>query len=165
MFIWAYYAVMLSIIICSPRRRRVAIILFALVFIKHAYGVAVGMYNEINARKLIKPAEVILSNLREERDMNFRQLYGRITNKSRQHSINAVALKIFYKDCETETNAKNCSVIGEESTIILKSILPGETVDFNTFISSNQPVAKKILLVDRLVDYVEASKVNNEKSN
>ena len=73
---------MLSFINFVPRVRRVAMVLLALVVIKHAYSVVWGLYNEKTARKLIKSSEVALSDLREVRDMNFRKLHGRITNKS-----------------------------------------------------------------------------------
>ena len=107
---------------------------------------------------------MVISDFRELKDMNFSKLHGRITNKSQKYAINAVALKIFYKDCPSEASTQSCSTVGEESALIMKTVLPGETTEFYTFIPSNPPVANKFLLVDRLVDYVEASKVENEKS-
>lgn len=162
MFFWYFYFVMSLLIICAPRLRRLAIILFAVVFIKHAYGILSGMYSQVNARKLITPSEVVLSDLKEERDMNFRKLNGRITNRSQKYCINYVPLKIYYKDCPVEGAANNCMVIGEESSAIMKYVLPGETVEFSAFLETVPPVPKNFLMVERVIDYVEASKYENK---
>lgn len=143
----------------TPNFKKVSIGLCAVIFISMGLELSSGKYNEVNSLKLIKPSEVNLSDLREEQGQQFRKLYGEITNKSADSIINTVGFKIIYKNCRDGVNNQSCSKIGEESTIIMKTVLPGESIAFETILSSNYPNVNKFMFMERQVDYVKASKV------
>ncbi|GEM_PF-6407194 len=146
----------------TPRFKRIAVILFCLFLVLKIFGFASGKVNEAKALKYITPSEVVLSDLKEMEDSGLRKLSGRITNKSPKYLLNAVALRIVYKDCQEGAGNQNCSTLGKEKAVIMRSVLPGETKDFSTIIPSNRPVATKSLVVDRLIEYVEAGKIKKK---
>ena len=99
-----------------------------------------------------------LSGLKVEQGQQFRKLYGDITNNSPDNIINTVGFKIIYKNCLDRANKQKCSKIGEESSLIMKTVLPGETIEFETILFSDHPI-NKFTLMERHVDFVIASKV------
>lgn len=148
--------------IYAQRFQRITVLLLTTIILYKAYNVASGKYHEINAKKLINPSEVVLSDLNTVQETSFRKLYGRITNNSPLYKVQSVALKIMYKDCQSEANAQKCQVIGEEPAVIMKSLLPGETTDFYTIISSSKQMSNKFVIVKYNIDYVEAFKASND---
>jgi len=140
----------------TPNLKRVAAGIFVLILYV-GLGLAFGKYNEIYALELVKTSELNLSGLKVEQGQQFRKLYGEITNNSPDFIINTVGFKIIYKNCQERVNKQDCSKIGEESSLIMKTVLPGETIEFETILSSDHPI-NKFTLMERHVDFVIASK-------
>jgi len=58
------------------------------------------------------------------------EFVGRIRNKSKEYSLQSVAVRILYYDCTDRLDAGTCEVIGERHETIYLTIPPGQETAF-----------------------------------
>lgn len=140
--VWLFVIVLIVLIIFVPSFRvfSVGIAGLAVVGILLLWGYS--SYSNNVALTKINPSEIVLSDLRTEKDYSTQKLYGRITNNSK-YELSSLQLKFTYKDCET-ANGNNCVVIGEDDVYVSESVPGGQARDFDSYMKT-PPIPKGFL--------------------
>jgi hypothetical protein len=87
--------------------------------------------NEEISKKLIAPTEIQFDDfslIPEKYMTDSFHLLGRIKNKSRQHTLQDLRLKVIMRDC---IKPSACEIVGEAETRILATVPPGQSRDIN----------------------------------
>jgi Tfp pilus assembly protein PilE len=134
---------LLYLLIVSPRFRRLAAILLAVLIV--AILLFVGWYqhnqaeqksNREAAKKFIKSSQIELVDPRvsfSNYDGRPDRMTGRIRNNS-GYPLESLEIRLVFKDCSPQ---EQCETVDEEKTEINKSVPQGQSRDFDEYLSGS----------------------------
>jgi len=133
---------LLYLLIVSPRFRRLAAILLAVLIVAILLFVGWYQHNQAEqksnreAKKFIKSSQIELVDPRvsfSNYDGRPDRMTGRIRNNS-GYPLESLEIRLVFKDCSPQ---EQCETVDEEKTEINKSVPQGQSRDFDEYLSGS----------------------------